>query len=277
MLVDTHCHLNFNWFDEDRAAVIERAIKAGVAAILNPAVDLESSRQAVALAESVPLVYAAVGVHPNDAQDWQAGQVQELRSLAKGSKVTAIGEIGLDYYHERTPHSVQRTAFEQQLALAAEVGLPAVIHVRDGEVTTRPAMNELLHMLRDWVQGLRSARSPLAERPGVIHSFSGGLQAAWQAVELGFFIGITGPVTFPKAFELQRIVRELPLEKMLIETDAPFLAPQARRGQRNEPAYVCFVLEAIARLREMPFEAAAQITTENSERLFRWKVLPPVH
>jgi len=252
-------------------------MQAGVAAILNPGVDLESSREAVALAESVRIVYAAVGVHPNEARDWQATQVQELRLLAKSSKVAAIGEIGLDYYREEAPQANQRSAFEQQLALAAEVGLPVVIHVRDRDLAARPALNELLHMLRDWVQGLRSIRSPLAERPGVLHSYSGDLRAAWQAIELGFLIGITGPVTFPKAGELQHIVRELPFERLLVETDAPFLAPQARRGQRNEPAFVRFVLEAVARLRDVPFEAAAQITTENSERLFRWKVQPQVH
>lgn len=273
MLVDTHCHLNFESFDTDRAAVLEKAAQAGVERVLNPGIDLETSRAAVDLAQAYPEVYAAVGVHPNDAGTWSEGTLDELRGLASHPKVVAIGEIGLDYYWKRTEPALQHRVFQGQLDLAAELGLPVVIHVRNEDPDDHRAMNDALDILRDWQLSL-STRSPeLAFRPGVLHSFSGGLEDAQRAIACGFCVGITGPVTFKKADILRQVATELPVECLLIETDAPFLTPHPHRGERNEPAYVRFVAEKIAALRGLELDRFARITTQSAERVFRWQVM----
>jgi TatD DNase family protein len=273
VLVDTHCHLNFESFDLDRTAVVANAMRVGVERILNPGIDLETSRAAVDLAEAFPVVYAAVGVHPNDTGAWNETTLGELRRLAAQPKVVAIGEIGLDYYWERTEHSIQYQVFQGQLDLAAELGLPVVIHIRDHDPEDHRAMNDALDILRDWQLSL-AARSPeLASRPGVLHSFSGDLQDAQRAIASGFCLGVTGPVTFKKADVLRQMATELPVEYLLIETDAPFLTPHPHRGERNEPAYVRFVAEKIAALRDLELDGFARITTQSAERVFRWQVM----
>jgi TatD DNase family protein len=271
VLTDTHCHLNFDSFDADREAVVVRAQSEGVARILNPAIDLETSRAAVALAEQYPAVYAAVGVHPNDSTGWQATWLDELRALARHPKVVAIGEIGLDDYWDAAPFDHQQRVFQQQLDLAAELGLPVVVHVRDKQPPGGPAIENVIAMLTDWQNGLELGGSPLAQRPGVLHSFSGDLAAAQRAVAAHFLIGITGPVTFKKADTLREVVAGLPAEVLLIETDAPFLTPHPYRGQRNEPAYVRFVAEKIAAVRQIELQTLAPILSANSERLFHWQ------
>ena len=265
MLVDTHCHLNFEAFDDDRQAVLERARQAGVERILNPGIDLPSSRAAVQLAERYPQVYAAVGVHPNEALSWTDETLQELRELAKHPKVVAIGEIGLDYYRDRAPQDEQRAIFSRQLLLAAEFDKPVIIHNRE-------ATEDVLKILTDWQMELVGGSPLLAQLPGVLHSFSYGEDAAREALRLNFFLGFTGPVTFRNAPDLQKLVSDLPLEKVLVETDAPFLTPHPHRGKRNEPAYVRLVAEKIAELHGLPFEIVANITSENAERLFRWQI-----
>lgn len=274
MLVDTHCHLNFESFDQDRAAVLERAAQAGVGRVLNPGIDLETSRAAVELAEAHPAVYAAVGVHPNDGSTWDATTLDELRRLAGHPKAAAIGEIGLDYYWERTEHSVQRKVFVEQLGLAAELGLPVVIHVRDANPDDRRAMRDALDILTEWQTSLSARGVDLAERPGVLHSFSGDVDDALRAATHKFWIGVTGPVTFKKAEILRQVVAEAPVDRLLIETDAPFLTPHPHRGERNEPAYVRFIAEKIAAVRNLELDHLVQITTESAERLFRWQVKP---
>ncbi|MFM8322129.1 MAG: TatD family hydrolase, partial [Chloroflexota bacterium] len=219
MLVDTHCHLNFESFDQDRPLVIERARQAGVLRILNPAIDLATSRAAAALAGSLPEVYAAVGVHPNDAHTWQAAALPELRRLAAQPKVVAIGEIGLDDYWKTVPPAVQQQAFQDQLTLAGELDLPVVVHIRNDPAAGSQTTQTALGMLGEWQRARRS------DRPGVLHSYSDSPELALQAVELGFRIGVTGPVTFKKAELLRQVVTRLPLEALLIETDAPFLTP----------------------------------------------------
>jgi TatD DNase family protein len=270
LLVDTHCHLTFHTFDGDRQEVLERAREAGVRRILNPGIDLPSSREAVALAESQPDVYAAVGVHPNDAQTWEDDTLDMLRTLGRHPKVAAIGEIGLDYYWEKTPHDLQQEVFRRQLELAAELTLPVVIHTRNQSAEDPAATIDALEILSEWQAGLVQQASPLAERPGVLHSFSGDEPAARRAIEIHFWIGITGPVTFRNAPDLQQLVANLPPERLLIETDAPFLTPQPYRGRRNEPAYVRYVAEKIGELQGQSLETIAQITTANAERLFHW-------
>ncbi len=266
-LVDSHCHLNFDSFDSDRSTVLERAQQVGVGRVLNPGIDLPTSQASIDLAEKYKSVYAAVGVHPNDASSWNNETLDTLRALCKRSKVVAIGEIGLDYYWEKTPHDLQHNVFQQQLQLAADAGLPVIVHIRDKNQHDSQAMRDALDILAEW-QGALSF--PLAGRPGVLHSFSGGLDAAYRATELNFCIGITGPVTFKNAGLLREVVSNLSLDCMLIETDAPFLTPHPHRGERNEPGHVQFVASKIAQIRGVDFEHVAQITTTNAKRLFLW-------
>ena len=264
-LTDTHCHLNLNTFLEDLPGFLERAAQAGVARVLVPGIDLQTSRVAVELAEQHSMLYAAVGVHPGDAATWNANTLSELCDLARHPKAAAIGEIGLDYYRDRSPRPLQREVFEAQLQLAGELGLPVVVHNRD-------SFSDLWNMLEDWQAGLAKIGSPLAERPGVLHSFDGTLTDAQRAVEKHFAIGISGPVTFKNARERQETAAGLPLESILIESDAPYLTPQPFRGRwPNEPAYVRFVAEKIAELHQISVEAAAQITWDNAAQLFHWR------
>lgn len=270
VLCDTHCHLNFDSFAEDLPEVLERARQTGVRRILNPAIDLETSREIVALTDAIPELYAAIGVHPNDGATWRKETRGALAELARHPKVAAIGEIGLDYYRDRTPAVQQQHIFAEQLALAAELELPVVIHIRDLNREHPQATADTLQMLADWTTSLKQNGSPLAERPGVLHSFSSGVQAAKNALELGFMLGFTGPVTFKKAEALHTTVENTPVERILVETDAPFLTPHPHRGQRNEPSYVQFVVSRIAELHNLPTEQIEKITTENAGRLFRW-------
>jgi len=263
VLVDTHCHLDFNRFDQDRDQVILRARESGVGRILNPGINLQSSQAAVRLSNINSDVYAAVGVHPNDGLSWQNDTLGHLRDLASHSKVVGIGEIGLDYYRDRTPRELQKRIFLAQLELAAELQLPVVIHSRE-------SLKDVLAILTDWQRGLVDTQPNLAERPGVLHSFSGDERDANQAFLSNFYIGITGPVTFRNAKELQDLVIRLSLEHLLIETDAPFLSPHPRRGKRNEPAYVKLVAEKIAELHQEAYNTVTEITSATASRLFKW-------
>jgi len=270
VLVDTHCHLNFDSFNNDRETVLERARQAGVERILNPGVDLATSQEAVNLAATTPEVFAAVGVHPNDALTWGDDTPDKLRELAKHPKVIAIGEIGLDYYRDETPHDIQKWVFRQQLSLAGEVGLPVVIHVRNPNLQDRQATADVLHILSVWLSELAKVGSPLEDDPGVLHSFSDDEDAARQAIQMNFRIGVTGPVTFRNALVLQRVAGSIPLDRLLIETDAPFLTPHPYRGQRNEPSYVRFVAEKIGQIRSLSYEVITEATSTNAKRLFNW-------
>nr|HID14313.1 TatD family deoxyribonuclease [Anaerolineae bacterium] len=270
-LIDSHAHLDFPQFDADREAVIARAREAGLVAILNVGTDLASSRAAVRLAEKYDFIHAAVGVHPHDAKTVTRAVLDELRALARHPKVVAIGEIGLDYYRNLSPRPVQRRVFADQLALAAELRLPVVVHSRE-------AHDDVLAVLRGWV-GLPSgggAEGRLASLPvggaeggcGVLHSYSAGPEHLEEVLELGFSIGIAGPVTFPRADRLRAVATAVPLERLLVETDCPYLTPRPYRGRRNEPAYVQYVAEAVARARGGSAERVAQTTADNARRLF---------
>jgi TatD DNase family protein len=263
-LVDTHCHLNFDVFDHDRISVVERALKSGITRILVPGVDIESSIAAIQCANEFPKVYAAVGVHPNYGASWTNSSYSELRDLAGKEKVVAIGEIGLDYYRDDTPIAIQKSIFQQQLDLAAEVGLPALIHNRDSSI-------DILNILQEWIQGLVNHSSRIADNPGVMHSFSGDSAYARILVSLNLKIGISGPVTFQKSFELQSVVASLLTESLFIETDAPFLSPHPFRGKRNEPANVRIVAEKIASLKGESLDNVTKITTAEADKLFRWR------
>ena len=259
MLIDTHAHLDSPKFDADRIAVVERAQAAGVKIIINAGADLESSRQAVALAGQYPEVYAGVGVHPHDAKTLDGEVLAALRELARQPKVVAVGEIGLDFYRNLSPQDAQRRAFQAQLAWAARLGKPVIVHDREAHA-------EVLKALTIWAAGL--ARSSLAGRVGVLHSFSGDLLMAKRAIDLGFYISISGPVTYQNAQRLAEIVQALPLDRLLIETDCPYLPPHPHRGKRNEPAYVQLVAEKVAEIKDLPLDEVAAATTANAKRLF---------
>lgn len=263
MLTDTHCHLDFNRFDGDRAEVMARAKTEGLIRLLNPGITVESSRFAVNLAEEFGEVYAAIGVHPNDGLSWDRNSQAELRELASHPKVVAIGEIGLDYYRDRTPRNIQLKIFQAQLDLAAELDLPVVVHSRD-------AMEDVQAILSEWQRKLEKSHLRLADFPGVLHSFSGTEMDAENIRKSNFLIGITGPVTFHNALELQELVIRLPLDCILIETDSPFLTPHPYRGKRNEPARVRLVAEKIAELHQEAYNTVTNVTAANAARLFRW-------
>lgn len=258
-LVDTHCHINFQQYDADRDAVLQRAAAAGVTRIILPAVDTQTSAEIVQLVTRYPSLYAAVGAHPNDIGAIDAAALERLAALAQQPRVVAIGEIGLDYYWNKFPRAQQISAFESQLALAARLRLPVIIHNRD-------ASEDVLAVLEAWTPGLTA---DLKERPGVMHSFSGSMAIAERALKIGFSLGFTGPITFKKAEETRAIAAATPLQRLLVETDGPYLTPHPYRGQRNEPAYIPYIVERIAAVKNLPVEEAAAATTANAERLFR--------
>lgn len=271
ILTDTHCHLDLGQFDADRPEVISRAREAGLTRILIPGLTRASSLAAVKLAESTPGLFAAVGVHPNDALTWTDETTQQLRTLAGSPKVKAIGEIGLDYYWNDAPHDIQQTVLKEQLNLAADLQLPVVLHLREeGDAADGPCASDLLAILEAWVKKLSAEKNPLVLRPGVLHSFSGSRSTAEKALQLNFYLGITGPLTYKNAEVKRQIVASLPLEKILIETDAPFLAPVPQRGKRNEPAFVRHIADKIAEIHSRNPEEIAALTSANAERLFVW-------
>jgi TatD DNase family protein len=270
MLTDTHCHLDYNKFDPDRADVIQRATDSGLIRMLVPGLDQTSSVAAVRLAESTPSVFAAVGFHPTDLDKFSEEAFQEVKKLASHPKVVAVGEIGLDYYwvKESDRRAFQRETLKQQLQFAKEINKPVIIHMREeNDAWFGEASQDLLKILEEWQKDLRGA---LAEKPGVLHSFNGDLETAQKALELNFFIGITGPVTYKNADKKREIIRQLPLDKILIETDAPFLAPVPFRGKRNEPAYVHHIADKIAEIHSKSPAEIAALTTANAARLFAW-------
>ncbi|MFN8375239.1 MAG: TatD family hydrolase [Anaerolineae bacterium] len=257
-LVDTHCHINFHQYDEDREAVLTRAADAGVTRIIIPAIDVETSTQIVHMSAQYPNLYATVGVHPNDVANVDETTIAQLAELAQSS-VAAVGEIGLDYYWNKFPRETQIAAFEAQLSLAAKLQLPVIIHNRD-------ASEDTMAVLEQWVRDLPPA---LKARPGVLHSFSGTPQIAERALDIGFYLGFTGPITFKKAEETRAIAASTPLNRILVETDGPYLTPVPYRGKRNEPAYIPYIVERIASVKQLSEQAVAQATTENAEFLFR--------
>ncbi len=263
-LIDTHTHLNSPRFKSDRERVIERAATAGVKAIINVGASLASSQAAVALAEAYPQIYAAVGVHPHDAKTVTKEVLEKLGALASHPKVVAIGEIGLDFFRDLSPRDKQRQAFQQQLALASEAGKPVIVHDRD-------AHSEIMAILRRWVEGDHKPSAISHQPVGVLHCFSGDLAMAQEAIGLGFYISIAGPVTFKNARRLRESVRQLPLEKLLVETDCPYLTPHPHRGKRNEPAYVKLVAQEVARVKGLSLEEVARITSGNAQALFALK------
>lgn len=257
VLVDTHCHLDFPEFDPDREAVLARAAAAGVRRVVIPGVDLPACRRAIALAERHPEVYAAVGLHPNSAAEATPAALDEIRTLAKHPKVVGIGEIGIDLYWRKLSRTEQEAVLHAQLDLAEAAGKPVIIHDRDAHAE---------------VMAVLVARRPTAGV--VLHAFSGDAAMAEAALGLGFYLGVDGPLTYKKNDALRALFAAAPLEQILIETDAPYLTPQAHRGKRNEPAYVRYVAEKLAEIRGVQLDQVAAVTTSNAARLFRWEQFP---
>ena len=252
-LVDTHAHIQDPRFAADREAVLDRALEAGLRAIVCVGYDLESSRDAVELAERHEAVFAAVGIHPNDVGDATESDWQEIEALSRRERVVGIGETGLDNYRDRTTPALQERWFQRHLDLAAELDKPVVVHNREADRRT-------VEMLSAWSGDGRRA---------VMHCFAGDLATLRRCLELEATISIAGPVTYRNADPLREVARQVPLERLVVETDCPYLTPQPRRGKRNEPAYVAHTARFLAELRAEPFEELARRTSVNAAALFR--------
>jgi TatD DNase family protein len=270
-LADTHCHLDLTVFDPDREAVLERAGLVGVRHIMVPALSLESSHNILRLIEAHPCLYAAVGIHPNEMVTVEAAVLRKLRELASHPQVRAVGEIGLDEYWVSTSHDLQVDGLWQQLLLAAELNLPVILHFREkGDSPEGTCSASLLDILSRWVSRLEQQGSPLIGRAGVLHAFSGSLEMAHEVIRLGFYLGVGGSVTYKNARRRQELVAALPLERLLLETDAPFMPPHPHRGGRNEPSYVALIADKIGLLQDCTLEQVAGNTSENARCLFDW-------
>jgi TatD DNase family protein len=258
MLIDTHCHLYDDAYDADRAAVIARALEAEVGCIVIPAVNLPTCALANALTQQFPSIYMAAGVHPVDTAQFDTSLLPDLEAYARRPKVVAIGEIGLDYHWDLSPKERQFAAIEAQLALAARLELPVILHNRESS-------EDLMAILRTWTATLPPA---LQGRAGVLHSFSASQAVADEAVQLGFYLGFTGPLTYKNADDLRAIAGRVPLDRLLVETDGPYLTPTPHRGKRNEPAYVRLTADRLAALHGLDIDTFATHTTANAKRLF---------
>jgi TatD DNase family protein len=252
LLIDTHAHLDMPEFEADLPQVIQRAKQAGVSVIITVGTDPASCRRTIEIAEAYPSIFAVVGVHPHSAADVSNRDLESLKELACHEKVKAWGEIGLDFFRNLSPPAIQQERFRQQIAIAKELKLPVVIHSRSAAQET--------------ITGLREEKA--WEVGGVIHCFSGDAKAAAQYLEMGFAISIPGVVTFNKAQGLREVVKMLPAEVLMLETDAPFLAPVPHRGKRNEPAYVRLTAAIVAEIRRQDISEVAATTTKNACRVF---------
>ncbi|MDQ0872066.1 TatD DNase family protein [Paenibacillus sp. V4I3] len=255
MLTDSHTHLNAEQFNEDQDEVIQRALDAGVTRIVNVGFNRETIPSSIALAERYDFIYSTVGWHPVDAIDMMPGDLEWIEELCKHEKVVAIGEIGLDYYWDKSPKDVQQRVFREQIRLARKLGMPIVIHNRD-------AHHDILHILKE---------EKAEEVGGIMHCFSGSWETAKQCLDMNFHISFGGPVTFKNARQPKEVLAQVPLDRLLIETDAPYLTPHPFRGKRNETGYVRLVAETAAEIRGMTLEEIAEITTNNAIRLLGLK------
>jgi TatD DNase family protein len=253
MSIDSHCHLQDPKFAKDRLEVIERAKKAGVEAFITIGCDIETTKDAHHIASIHPEVFFTAGFHPHEAKKADQEALAALKILAQKHKCVAIGECGLDYYYEHSPKNTQNDVFAHQLDLAKELNLPVVIHLRD-------AFSDCQSLLK---------QAGLADQSVVIHCFSGSLSEAKAFLDMGLLISLSGILTFKKAGELPEVAKAIPLDRLLIETDAPYLAPIPHRGQRNEPAFIKLILEKIAEIRAEPTDQIDKILTENTKRFFK--------
>ena len=251
MLIDTHAHLNDPAFDEDRAELLATFKDAGVGLVLNAGCSLESSRECIALAESYPWIYASVGTHPDTADEVNEEVLEVYRQMCRHEKVKAIGEIGLDYYYETIHRDAQMKAFRMQMALAQELDMPVIVHERDAHIDGMTIVKEFPQV------------------KGVFHCYSGSAEMARQLVDLGWYIGFTGVLTFKNARKAVETTQQIPLERIVLETDCPYMAPEPYRGKRNHPGYLPRMAEKLAEIRGLPVEDVIRITTQNAKRLYR--------
>ncbi|TDF91607.1 TatD family hydrolase [Paenibacillus piri] len=252
MLTDTHTHLNAPQFDEDRHDVIQRAVESGISRIINIGFNRETIPSSIALAEQYDFIYSTVGWHPQDAKDMTSDDLAWIEQLCSHPKVVAIGEIGLDYYWDTSPKDVQDRVFREQIRLARKLDMPIVIHNRDAH--------------HDILQVLREERA--ADVGGVMHCFSGSWETAKLCLDMNFYISFGGPVTFKNAKQPKEVLEKVPLDRLLIETDAPYLTPHPFRGKRNESSYVKLVAETAAQIKGLTLEKLAHATTQNAITLF---------
>ncbi len=254
-LIDTHAHLDMVAKEQgELSQIVERAKKEGVIKIITVGIDIDTSKRALEISKTFDAVYAAVGIHPNDAKDFSKSALETLFELSKDEKVCAWGEIGLDYYRDKTPKKIQIEAFESQLDGALMSGLPVIIHARE-------ALDDCISIISNFVN-----KEPLR---GVFHCFSGDKSHAKKVLDLGFYISFTGVVTFPKADGVRLTASYVPLDRMLLETDCPFLSPVPFRGKRNEPSRVTYVAEAISKVKSVTIDEVSRCTSENAKALFR--------
>ena len=251
MLFDTHAHLNDPAFDPDRQTLMESFRDAGVALVMNAGCSLESSRDIIAMAEQYPWLYASVGSHPDSASEVNEEVIEAYRQMCRHEKVKAIGEIGLDYYYEDIPREIQQKAFRMQMALAQELDMPVIVHERD-------AHNDGLAIIKEF-----------PKVKGVFHCYSGSAEMARQLVNLGWYIGFTGVITFKNARKAVETAASIPLERIVLETDCPFMAPEPFRGKRNDPGYLYRMAEKLAQIRNISVEEVQEITTQNAKQLYR--------
>lgn len=250
MYFDTHAHYDSSKFDADRDAVLRALPESGVTLVVDPGDNAERSRRAVELAQQYPHVYAAVGWHPEEAENWDENSLPAIRELAKQPKVCAIGEIGLDYYWDATYRERQKEMFRAQIELALELDLPVIVHDRE-------AHGDSLEIVRDYLT-LR----------GVFHCFSGSVEMAQELLRRGWYLGFDGPITYKNAARAPEVIRICPMERILLETDSPYLAPVPNRGQRNDSRNLPYIAATVARIKDMPVEAVAAQTMENGKKLF---------
>lgn len=250
MYFDTHAHYDSSKFDADRDAVLRALPESGVTLVVDPGDNAERSRRAVELAQQYPHVYAAVGWHPEEAENWDENSLPAIRELAKQPKVCAIGEIGLDYYWDATYRERQKEMFRAQIELALELDLPVIVHDRE-------AHGDSLEIVRDY-PALR----------GVFHCFSGSVEMAQELLRRGWYLGFDGPITYKNAARAPEVIRICPMERILLETDSPYLAPVPNRGQRNDSRNLPYIAATVARIKDMPVEAVAAQTIENGKKLF---------
>jgi TatD DNase family protein len=255
ILIDSHAHLEMPDFRRDLEEVIQRAKEAGVKYIFTVGTEKKEWERALEIAQSYPFIYAILGVHPHNAKEIDDHTYETLKGLCQNERVRAFGEIGLDFYRDLSPRDIQLNRFREQIALARELGLPIVVHDREAHPET-----------------LEVLKSEKAEAlGGIIHCFSGDYEMAKECIEMGFYISVPGSITFKNTELFREIVRKLPLESLLVETDAPFLTPVPFRGKRNEPGYVRYTAEKIAEIKKVPFEKVAEATTGNALRVFKVK------
>lgn len=252
MIFDTHAHYDDSQFEKDRDMVLASMPELGVGTIVNVSASYDSCRQAVALAEKYPFVYAAVGIHPDEVGALNEETFAEMKKLFQHKKVVAVGEIGLDYYWDNEPHDVQQEWFIRQVELARELDLPVLIHSREAAADT-------MYVMKTYAQGLR----------GVIHCYSYSREMAEEYVKMGFYIGIGGVVTFKNAKKLKEVAEAVPLKRIVLETDCPYMAPEPFRGRRNQSSYLRYVAEKIAELKDISTEEVIAVTEENARELYR--------